>query len=201
MSKVRGFVNGRLIEDSDPGNERASHRWASTLGPTLVTPTGEKPTEEVLANKKQVALFFAAQWCPWCTALEPKLRDVVTKVHAADPNDTEVVYVSTDHDEQMFRAGVEKLTWPAIPFARSQGVGETPLGHVRQKVREETGKPQGLLGAKFGIKVLPSLVVLDGSTGELLHEKFFADKGDKPADGFAWSSNAPTSWLEVAEEE
>mmetsp|Transcript_58100 Transcript_58100/g.138222 ORF Transcript_58100/g.138222 Transcript_58100/m.138222 type:complete len:201 (-) Transcript_58100:221-823(-) len=199
MANVRGFVNGVMVDDKELTGGASSYTWSSVLGPNLVTKDGSKPTDEVLANKNKVALLFAGQWCPWCRAFEQKLSDTMDKVNAAHANDTEVVYLSSDRDEAAFNEAAAKYGWPAMPYSLAQGSGdERALAFVPRKARQE-GKLQGVLGEKYKLGGLPSVVVLDGSTGELLHEKFVKDKGDKPEDGFEWAPNTPASWLEVSE--
>merc|ERR1719188_2904973 len=95
------------------GAARAQHDWASTLGPTLKTASGDKPIEEVLKGKKQVALFFAGSWCPWCRALTPKLETTIRNVMGADPNDTAVVYISSDADKDAFEESRKGKPWSA----------------------------------------------------------------------------------------
>ncbi|KAJ1486250.1 thioredoxin-like-domain-containing protein [Baffinella frigidus] len=46
---------------------------AALLGETLLTADGEKPTSEVLAGKKTLALYFSAHWCPPCRGFTPTL--------------------------------------------------------------------------------------------------------------------------------
>ena len=50
------------------------HDFSTLLGNNLETKQGQKPTNEVLAGKDVVALYFSAHWCPPCKAFTPKLR-------------------------------------------------------------------------------------------------------------------------------
>merc|ERR1712048_261807 len=174
--------------------------WAAMLGPSLLTPQGEKPTAEVLIRKRKVALLFSGEWCPWCRAFDPYFTDVMAKVQKMDPDDTEVVYMSVDADEAKMKEVTSGKPWTAVPYNRAQGNGETPIGFVRKKIREETGKPMGTLQAKYELSSVPSLVVLDGQTGELIADnKIRKELGDKPADGCEFTDKAPASWLQATE--
>jgi len=172
--------------------------WATVLGSTLKTPEGDKPTDTALADKKHVALVFSGSWCPWCRAFEPMLEDMYKKVKDNDPNDTEVVYVSVDADSAAFDAATRGKPWPAMPYDTAQGNGTPPIGFVRKKIREESGKPMGTLQAKYDLGSVPSIVVLDGRTGNLISKDVRQELGNNPEDGCAWKASAPESWLEVA---
>merc|ERR1719277_538529 len=108
--------------------------------------------------------------------------------------------MSVDEDEDKMKGIISQKPWSAVPYNTAQGNGETPVGFVRKKVREETGKPMGTLQAKYGLSSVPSLVVLDGQTGDLIADsKIRKELGDKPADGCEFTDKAPASWLEAAE--
>mmetsp|Transcript_125340 Transcript_125340/g.351002 ORF Transcript_125340/g.351002 Transcript_125340/m.351002 type:complete len:204 (+) Transcript_125340:155-766(+) len=194
----RSFHNGTFLGFGDQGivEAKAKHSWAETLGPTLLTASGQlAPTEEVLAGKKQVALYFSGSWCPWCRALAPKFEDTITKVKAMDADDTEVVYIPADSDADAFAASFAGKPWPAMPYERAQGIDQQPLGFIRKKIREEQGKPMGTLQDRFKLTALPRIVVLDGETGEVKYESFLKEVSDKAADGHEFAQNAPVSWL------
>eukprot|EP00444_Apocalathium_aciculiferum_P027173 CAMPEP_0183434736 /NCGR_PEP_ID=MMETSP0370-20130417/64583_1 /TAXON_ID=268820 /ORGANISM="Peridinium aciculiferum, Strain PAER-2" /LENGTH=202 /DNA_ID=CAMNT_0025621535 /DNA_START=88 /DNA_END=696 /DNA_ORIENTATION=+ len=194
------FVNGHAATEADVADFEgavAQYSWSSMLGPTLQTASGLKPTDEVLSGKKQVALFFAGSWCPWCRAFSPLLEDTIKKVTAGDPSDTEVVYITSDESMEAFNTYQTGKPWAALPYERSQGIGEPPVGYIRKKVREETGKPAGVLQEMFGLTALPRCIVLDGKTGDVRHKDFIKDLGNNASDGMEFNASAPTSWLDV----
>mmetsp|Transcript_59588 Transcript_59588/g.105868 ORF Transcript_59588/g.105868 Transcript_59588/m.105868 type:complete len:213 (-) Transcript_59588:120-758(-) len=202
------FHNGKLI-DADPFAPPKEKEVAmqetveetnplKMLGPTLLTRDGEKPIEEVLKGKKQVALLFAGQWCPWCRALDPLLKDLYGRLSASYPGDTEVVYISSDADAATFDQFTSSMPWPVMPFSRAQGEGQAPVGYVR-KAKRDQGKPQGKLGAFFGMASVPQVKVLEANNGQVISERPMAEKGETSADGFVWSEMAPASWLSAAE--
>lgn len=201
MSDKRYFENGKPCDVSAFGGGAGASvvKWSDTLGPALVTSAGQVPTDEALQGKKKVALLFAGQWCPYCRAFEPLMRDIYQKVKGADPNDTEIVYLSTDENDEKFGEYASAMPWSAMPFNKAQGNGEPPLAYVRKKVIEATGKPQGILGAKYGVKSVPTVVVLDGRTGEIVNEDFTEEVTGEPEDGFRMSPKAPPTWLEALE--
>jgi thiol-disulfide isomerase/thioredoxin len=195
------FLNGQLLSDvTTLSSGSAAMDWSTVLGPSLLTPEGEKPTSEVLKEKKKVALLFSGEWCPWCREFDPYFTDVMAKVRAKDPDDTEVVYMSVDADEAKMKAITSQKPWAAVPYNRVQGNGETPIGFVRKKIREDTGKPMGTLQEKYQLSSVPSLIVLNGQTGALIADsKIRKELGDKPEDGCEFTPEAPLSWLEAVD--
>ena len=107
------------------------------LGTELVDAKGDKVETSSLEGKV-IGLYFSASWCGPCRAFTPQL------VEFRDRNDDkfEVVFVSSDRsgeDQQAYMKDYD-MEWPAIPF-------DSPL-------RQE-------LGAKYGIRGIPSLIIID----------------------------------------
>jgi len=70
--------------------------FAKLFGDTLLTKAGEKPTEEVLAGKTAVGVYFSAHWCPPCRGFTPQLAQMYTDAFSA--KGMEIVFVSGDKD-------------------------------------------------------------------------------------------------------
>ena len=86
-----------------------------------------KPTTEVLAGKRFVALYFSAHWCGPCRKFTPLLS--VCYEDQADKDEVEVVFVSSDHDVDGFdeylcvdKARPRVLTRAREASARARGV-------------------------------------------------------------------------------
>ncbi|EJW77087.1 hypothetical protein WUBG_12003, partial [Wuchereria bancrofti] len=56
-----------------------------------------KKGSDALANKKVVALYFSAHWCPKCRQFTPVLKEFYEEV---DDDQFEIVFVSLDHSEE-----------------------------------------------------------------------------------------------------
>lgn len=114
--------------------------FAALLGPSLVGPAGEQvSTKLALSNKTAVGLYFSASWCPPCRAFTPVLSEKYRTTYRG--KGMEIIFVSSDRDERSFKEYHSHMPWLALPFESFQ---------VRQS-----------LSAKFGVRGIPMLVVLD----------------------------------------
>jgi len=112
------------------------------LGPEMLTKNGKVPTATALAGKS-VALYFSAHWCPPCRHFTPRLADAYTK-HLRAKN-LEVIFVSSDQNEQAFKSYFNTQPWLAMPF------------NDRSR--------KAALGQKFGVRGIPSLILIDEHGG------------------------------------
>ncbi|KAG6592336.1 putative nucleoredoxin 1, partial [Cucurbita argyrosperma subsp. sororia] len=88
---------------------------------------------------KNVGLYFSASWCIPCCLFTPKLAKVYEPL--ASKSDFEVIFISSDRDENSFKEYFSKMPWLSIPFADL-----------------ETKKS---LKKLFNVNGIPHLVVLD----------------------------------------
>merc|ERR1719171_1365168 len=117
------------------------------LGDTLLRGTEKVATATALADRGAVALYFSAHWCPPCRGFTPKLGEWYTKSLKA--KGMEVVFVSSDRDEEAFTSYFgEQAPWLALPYSK-------------RDVKEALFK-------KFKVRGIPTLVILDGETGETI---------------------------------
>jgi nucleoredoxin len=74
-----------------------------------------------LAEKKVIALYYSAHWCPPCRAFTPGLAKDYAKLAAAHP-EFELIFVSSDRNE---KAMEEYMAWgsmnyPALEFGAKE---------------------------------------------------------------------------------
>jgi len=116
-------------------------------------------------------------WCPPCKAFTPMLAKAYTDHLKA--KGLEVVFVSSDRDEESFKAYFGEMPWLALPYS----------------ARDLKGK----LSKKFKVNGIPSLVILDAATGETIttdgREAVSADWEGKD---FPWKP--PSFWDALGEE-
>jgi len=115
-----------------------SGTFATLFGETLLTKDGEKPTAEVLKGK-YVGIYFSAHWCPPCRGFTPQLA-ASYKDHLK-AKDLEIVFVSSDKDEEAFKEYYGEQPWVALPYAK-------------RDMKESLSK-------KFKVQGIPTFVILD----------------------------------------
>lgn len=123
---------------------------AALLGPCLFGKSAgkaeEKTTTEALAGKTFVGLYFSAKWCGPCRKFTPALAEAYAERTAKD--EIEIVFVSSDSDVESFWLYFEEMPWLALPFED-------------RELAED-------ISAKFGIKGVPTLVILETATGRVV---------------------------------
>lgn len=110
--------------------------WTDLLGPELRGKEGVVKTEDALLAKKHVMLYFSAHWCPPCRGFTPELA----KAYEAKTENTEIVFISADQDDDQFQEYYKEMPWLALPYDR-----------------QKTGD----LAEAYEVCGIPTLVVLD----------------------------------------
>jgi len=119
--------------------------FTQLFGRTLLTKGGEKPTEEVLAGKTAVAVYFSAHWCPPCRGFTPQLAGWYKDALSA--KGLEVVFVSSDKSEAEFVSYFGEQPWAALPY--------------------QADDVKKALNKKYKVQGIPTLVIL-GPDGEII---------------------------------
>ncbi len=111
--------------------------------------------DSALENKKLIALYFSAHWCPPCRKFTPQLVDYYNQVESQHP-EFEVVFVSCDRSRFNWETYMRdsRMPWPAVDYDR---LGE--LGDLR----------------RIGGDGIPSLVLLDPA-GHVLSSSFDGER-------------------------
>merc|ERR1719440_1989938 len=88
----------------------------------------------------------SAHWCPPCLGFTPKLAEF----YNAKLKDLglEVVFVSSDRDEAAFTEYANEQPWLALPYDKRD--------------------LKTCLSKRFKVSGIPTLVILDGTTGEVV---------------------------------
>lgn len=110
---------------------------------------GMEPAECTVDGKDFIGLYFTAHWCPPCRAFTPQLADWYTKQSKA-----EIIFVSSDNDKESYQEYYGQMPWKAMSFD--------------PKLNEE-------LRDRFGVQGIPTLVILDASSGELVTDEARGD--------------------------
>ncbi|OQR97415.1 nucleoredoxin [Thraustotheca clavata] len=124
----------------------ASSTLVSLLGPEIQTKEGIVSTENALANKKVVGIYFSAHWCPPCRAFTPLLSTFYEDL-VEDHDDVEIVFVSSDKEVSGFDEYWSEMTFKALPYV-----------HRERKAA---------LSEHFQVKFIPTLVFVN-EQGEVI---------------------------------
>ena len=102
--------------------------------------------DDLKGEGKYIGLYFSAHWCPPCRQFTPKLIEAY-KQHLKAKG-LEVIFVSSDRSPQQFAEYYGEMPWLAIPPG---------------------DKRKAALSARFEVEGIPSLVFIDGATGETIN--------------------------------
>lgn len=122
--------------------------------------------------------------CPPCRRFSPLLIEFYTCHKEMYPNDLEIVFVSSDRDLKSFEGYFSSMPWLALPFENRNWV---------EKVKR-----------KFGVRGIPSLVILDTISGEVVSRQSARNEvaqcnGDTTALLATWSASLPSESIELVE--
>lgn len=86
---------------------------------TLATSDGKQVSVDDLASEGPeavVGLYFSAHWCPPCRGFTPKLAECYNELKA-DGRKFEVVFISSDQNEDAFKEYFQSMPWLALPYS------------------------------------------------------------------------------------
>lgn len=114
---------------------------------------------------KVVGLYFSAHWCPPCRQFTPQLA----QFYQGMKDRLEVVFISSDKDEQQWAEYFGEMPWLALPFGDRE----------RKNVISE----------KYGVRGIPTLVLLDSATGATINPNARnLVVGNPKGQGFPWKA-------------
>jgi nucleoredoxin len=149
--------------------------FLTQFGETLINPSNKHASlspSDALAGKDQIMLYFSAHWCPPCRRFTPKLIDFYKKIK--ETKNIELVFCSLDNDEKEYNEYTEDMPWLCLPF---------------------DAKESKLLASKYEANGIPHLVVVDGTSGEVITMDGTAEvQSDESGEKFPWK---PKSFGEV----
>jgi len=135
-------MDGTEELSSDPEGEKfpwkpktIAELWPEQI---LSSTKGSKLDSSTLKDK-YLMLYFSAHWCPPCKKFTPVLSKAYTKLKAMR-DDFELVFVSSDKDEEAFNDYFSEMTFCALPF--------------------EHREAKNALSKKYGVRGIPCLVML-----------------------------------------
>jgi nucleoredoxin len=161
-------VDGRtVVMDDADGNE---FPW--TPKPVLELLSGELKAPEkgsttwddVHKNVDYIGIYFSAHWCGPCRTFTPQLVETYKRVKDAGKN-FEIIFCSSDREEEAFEEYYATMPWLALPF-----------GDSRKKS----------LSRKFEVTGIPTLVILDKEGKLVTASGRAAISGDLEGKEYPW---------------
>ncbi|PVD37460.1 hypothetical protein C0Q70_00050 [Pomacea canaliculata] len=116
------------------------------LGDTVQGKHGPVDVQTFAEDGYVVGLYFSAHWCPPCRGFTPKLAECYKACKAAGKK-FEVVFLSSDRDQQSFDDYYSEMPWLTVGFGSDV---------------------KTTLGEKYGLRGIPTLILVDGLTGETI---------------------------------
>lgn len=136
------------------------------LGAELIDKTGQlHPTAKKLAEADAVGIYFSAHWCPPCRGFTPELAKTYTGMKEAGKK-FEIVFVSSDRDEDAFDEYLADQPWLAVPYSARD---------IKTK-----------LSKKFKVSGIPTLVIVGGDGELITKEGRDAVSSDPEGAKFPW---------------
>ncbi|KAL0912599.1 hypothetical protein M5K25_018581 [Dendrobium thyrsiflorum] len=167
MAEEEATVADGGEEDYDDDDEHHDLRslLASEGRDFLVRNNGDEVKISELEGKT-VGLYFSGSWCGPCRRFTPILVEAYTELASRDSN-FEIVFVSSDEDEEDFSDYFSKMPWLAIPFSDD---------HKRDS-----------LDGVFDVEGIPALVIID-KNGEVLTDEAVEVVRDYGAEGYPFTA-------------
>lgn len=146
------------------------------LGSELVQSGGKTvKTADELGSADVVGIYFSAHWCPPCRGFTPVLAELVKEAREMGLAFS-VVFASSDSDQKEFDDYLAEMPWSAVPF----------------KNRDIKAK----LSKKYKVSGIPTLVLVDANTGEVIDKNGRSAVQDLSA--FPWRPPSVADILETA---
>ncbi|XP_009626672.1 putative nucleoredoxin 1 [Nicotiana tabacum] len=117
---------------------------SSTQRDFLICRNGERVRISSIKGKI-VGLYFSGLWCGLCRQFTPKLVEAYEDLYPK--GDFEIVFISSDKDNESFNEYFGKMPWLAVPFSDAD---------ARKNLKQ-----------LFKVRAIPHFVILDG-TGKVL---------------------------------
>jgi nucleoredoxin len=162
--------DGRSAVMKDP--EGADFPWKLKSVPELLGDKFVAPDDKIVNGDaikgKYLGLYFSAHWCPPCRGFTPSFAETYKTMKDRGIDNFEVIFVSSDKDQESFDEYRKEQPWLALPF--------------------EARKEKDALSETFEVMGIPTLVILgpDGDRQVINVDGRAAVAGDPSGEKFPW---------------
>jgi nucleoredoxin len=88
------------------------------IGSELIDAKGQTIPAPQLPSDGALGIYFSAHWCPPCRMFTPQLADFYRKFKQTEAGSRlEIVFVSSDRDENAFKEYLADMPWLALPYS------------------------------------------------------------------------------------
>jgi nucleoredoxin len=140
----------------------SSENLRNLLGDYVINGNFGTVAVDSLQSKTAIGFYFSASWCPPCRQFTPVLIETYQKLK----NQLEIVFVSSDTNEDEFKNYFKKMPWLAVDF------------------HDQTRRDQ--LSSKYGVHGIPTLVIVDRNGQLLTTDGRYAVTSDPDGKQFPW---------------
>lgn len=176
--KTNGDVRALVAKDMQGADFPWPQRPVSELLTGKLTDKDGNESDSADLKGSVLGIYFSAHWCPPCRAFTPQLVDTYKKIKAKG-HKFEIVFASSDQNEESFKEYLNTMPWKAIP--------------LNDKSRKEK------LSESFGVGGIPTLVILDADYNVITTDGRSSVSGDKNGDSFPWYPKPVNSLSDGAE--
>ena len=123
----------------------------------ILVKNGVKATKEEIADlkkKKLIGIFFGAYWCLPSIEFSPNLTRFYCDVADKYPDEFEIIFASSDHDQKTFEEYFQSMLWWAFEW------GDPCINDYKDALE---------------VAAIPTLVVFQASDGRMITNKGDAD--------------------------
>jgi len=160
-------TGGRGKIGTDPeGFPWTPKTFSQVMAGTLIKGNNEQlNTDDILKSNTAVGIYFSAHWCPPCRGFTPKLVESYKTIRDSGKK-FEIIFASSDSDEEGFKEYFAEMPWLAFPFKD-------------KRITE--------LNDLYEVEGIPMLVIVDTTTGKVItSEGREAIGGDPKGEEFPW---------------